>query len=227
MVRSSKSGKAVRILIADDHPIFRDGLRRLLEDEPGLRVVGEAFDGAEAVRLARQLRPDVLLLDLAMPRVSGMEALRKLSGTRSSLRIILLTAAIAEREVVQALALGVHGLVMKSQTTPLLFRCIRCVMAGQYWVKGQAMADPAGYLRRPPAAFGPPGNTFGLTARELEVVSAIQAGNTNKDIARMLSISEQTVKHHLTNIFDKIGVSNRLELALFTLHRSTSNEAEL
>lgn len=221
MARKAIPGRPLRILVADDHPIFRDGLRKLLETEPGFRVVGEAVDGAEAVRLAEQLTPDVLLLDVAMPRVSGMEVLNKLSSL--PVRTILLTAAIEQGEMTQALESGVRGVILKESATQLLFECIRSVMAGQHWVVRETVADIADFLRRRPVATRLQ-DSLGVTPREFEVVSAILAGSTNKDIARMFSISEQTVKHHLTSIFDKIGVSNRLELALFILSRRTSPE---
>ena len=214
------ANRPLRILIADDHPIFRDGLRKLLEAEPGFHVVGEAVDGAEAARLALELAPDVLLLDLAMPRVSGMEVLSKL--TSLPVLTILLTAAIDRGDVTQALESGVRGVILKESATQLLFECIRSVMAGRHWVGRETVDDIADYLRRQPATTGQ--DTLGLTPRELEVVSAILDGSTNKDIARQFSISEQTVKHHLTSIFDKTGVSNRLELALFLLNRRTSPE---
>ncbi len=212
--------QSIRVLIADDHPIFRDGLRKLLESETGFRVVGEASDGAEAVNLVRKLLPDVLLLDLAMPRVPGMEALGELAGSNNPVRIILLTAAIEKRQIVEALQLGAKGVVLKESATELLMKSIRSVMAGEYWVGRESVHDLVRTLRElaPALGEGAKRKSFGLTPRELEIVSTIVAGYTNKDIAQRFSISEQTVKHHLTNVYDKLGVSNRLELALFAVN---------
>jgi len=209
----------IRIMIADDHPLFRDGLRKLLESEAGFEVVGEAADGGEVARLADELKPDILLLDIAMP-VSGMEALRALAKASAPVRTILLTAAIEKRQIVEALQIGARGVVLKEAATQLLFKSIRSVMAGQYWVGRDAVSDLVKYLRdlMPPSGESKIKKNFGLTPREMEVVEAIVAGYTNKEIAEKFTISEQTVKHHLTNIFDKLGVFNRLELAVFAIN---------
>lgn len=215
-----KSSQPVRILLADDHPIFRDGLRRLLETEPGFRVVGEASDGAEAVVMAKKLKPDLLLLDLAMPKHPGLEAVRELGNSDTPIRILLLTAAVEKEQIVEALQLGARGVVLKESATQLLLNSIRAVMAGQYWVGRETISNLVEYLRgllAPPPA--PKQKKFGLTPRELEIVSAVVAGYTNKDVAAHYKISEDTVKHHLSNIFDKLGVSTRLELALFAVHQ--------
>jgi two-component system, NarL family, nitrate/nitrite response regulator NarL len=210
---------SVRIIIADDHTIFRDGLRRLLEAEPELEVVGEAADGAEAVTQTRELRPDVLLLDLAMPRVPGMDVLRELSndGDKLATKIIVLTAAVERMEIVQALQMGARGVVMKEAATQLLMKAIRTVMAGQYWIGREAVGDIVEFMRTNPSGEKPPRN-FGLTKREMDILNTIVAGLSNKEIARKFSLSEDTVKHHLTNIFDKVGVASRLELALFAIN---------
>jgi len=213
-----------RILIADDHPIFRDGLRRLLETEPDLKVIGEACDGAEAVRLAKQLKPDILLLDLAMPRHPGLEALREMSSATNqhAVRVILLTAAAEKAQIVEALQLGARGVVLKDSATQLLLKAIHTVMAGEYWVGRESVSNLVQYLQTLVKSSGEEARQkkFGLTPRELEIVSAVVAGYSNKETAEYFKISEDTVKHHLSNIFDKLGVSTRLELALFAVNQS-------
>lgn len=214
----------VRIVIADDHPIFRDGLRRLLEAESDLKVIGEACDGSEAVKMARQLRPDIMLLDLAMPRTPGLEALRELStGSNSNaVRVILLTAAAEKKQIVEALQLGARGVVLKDSATQLLLKSIHTVMSGEYWVGRESVSNLVQYLRTLAQSSGEEAKQkkFGLTPRELEIVSAVVAGYSNKEIAEYFKISEDTVKHHLSNIFDKLGVSTRLELALFAVNQA-------
>jgi two-component system nitrate/nitrite response regulator NarL len=213
-----------RIVIADDHPIFRDGLRRLLETEPDLKVIGEACDGAEAVRLAKQLKPDILLLDLAMPRHPGLEALREMSSASNqpAVRVILLTAAAEKAQIVEALQLGARGVVLKDSATQLLLKAIHTVMAGEYWVGRESVSNLVQYLQTLVKSSGEEARQkkFGLTPRELEIVSAVVAGYSNKETAEYFKISEDTVKHHLSNIFDKLGVSTRLELALFAVNQS-------
>jgi two-component system nitrate/nitrite response regulator NarL len=219
----SKEQPTISILIADDHPIFRHGLRTLLEAEPDFRVVGEAADGPEVLKLVPQRKPNVLLLDLAMPRLPGMETLRELAAAGSpKLRIILLTVAIEKDQIVEALQLGTRGVVLKDSATQLLIKAIRTVMAGQYWVGRESVADLVQYLRRlvPPVGAKQEAPRFQLSEREREIIVAIAQGCTNREVAEKLSISEDTVKHHLSRIFDKTGVSTRLELALFAVRNN-------
>jgi DNA-binding NarL/FixJ family response regulator len=208
----------VRIVIADDHAIFRDGLRRLLEAEPGFSVVGEAANGYEAIQRVAELKPDILLLDLAMPKAGGIEALQELLERRLEVRTVLLTAAIDRAETVKALQLGVRGVVLKDAATQLLYRCLRAVMTGEYWVGHERVLDIVERLREVgrPQADAPPVTM--LTRRELQIVAAIAEGASNKDIGQQFNLSEQTIKNHLSHIFDKVGVSNRLELALYAMH---------
>jgi len=202
--------QSIRIVIADDHAIFRGGLRRLLASEKGFTVVAEASDGHAAVTLTRQFKPNVLLLDLAMPGLPGLEVLRELSNDDLTVSTILLTAAIQTFEVTRALQLGARGVVLKESPPELLLRSIRSVCEGEYWVGSNVLAQFGQLQSR---------ETSVLTAREVEVISAIKGGNSNKEIATKLAISEETVKRHLSNIYAKLGVSSRLELALLAVDR--------
>lgn len=217
-----ESPATIDIVISDDHAIFREGVRKLLEAEPGVRVVGEAGDGEETVRVVRQLNPHVLLLDLSLPKMTGLEALRELSKLEVQTRTIVLTAAIEKEQVIEALQLGAHGIVLKQSALKVLLKSIQCVSSGQYWVGQESVSDLIQALRRMYPSRSASGDRpdFGLTSRETQVIALIVAGYTNKDLARKLGISEHTAKHHLTNIYDKLGVSNRLELVLYAIdHR--------
>ena len=217
MPAATRGAGRLRILIADDHRIFRDGLRKLLEAEKDFEVVGEAADGEEAARQVHALRPDVLLLDLAMPGAHGLDALREI-GADQTTRTLLLTGAIEQSELVTALQLGARGVVLKDAATSVLIRAIRGVMAGEYWVGRDRVSGLVEALRAHLHPLPSGREAFGLTDRELEVIAAIVAAYSNRDIAAKLQISEKTVKRHLTNIFEKLGVSNRLELALFAMN---------
>jgi len=218
---SELQNNSIRVLIADDHPVVRVGLRNMLQADPHIQVVGEARDGVEAFELSRSLRPDVLLLDLAMPNVAGMDALREITAGGLNIRTIVLTGLIEKRQVLEALQLGARGVVLKDAVVEHLMACIRAVMQGQYWLDGRPVQNLVQVLRDLSAQTAPPPRrTYGLTAREMEVVHLITEGCTNKDIAKTFGISEETVKRHLTNIFNKLGVGNRLELALFALNHN-------
>jgi DNA-binding NarL/FixJ family response regulator len=215
--------QGVRIIIADAHPMFRDALRDLLEQQSEFKVVGEAADGGEVIEKVKQLNPDLLLLDFAMPQISWLEVLRSLSTLPVQVRTIVLANAIERFQVFEALKFGARGVILKDVATPLLFKGIRAVLAGEYWVAHGDVAELIDSLRNGNPA-SPLQTSSGkgshLTQRELEIVSAIVEGCTNKDLAQTLSLSEQTVKHHLTSIYAKLGVSNRLELAFYAVHHN-------
>jgi DNA-binding NarL/FixJ family response regulator len=210
--------KTIRILIADDHPVVRLGVRNLLDGDQ-FTVVGEADDGERTVELARQLQPDILLLDLAMPRLPGLEVLRELAKTQHAINVLLLTAKIEKPQLLEALQLGARGILLKDSAPDDLLNAIHAVAAGQYWMGQSAVASLVEVINLLNEQESPNHRkTFGLTPRELQIVAAVVEGRTNKDIAGKFSISEDTVKRHLTNIFDKLGTANRLELALFAIN---------
>jgi DNA-binding NarL/FixJ family response regulator len=212
--------KVIRIVIANDHVMFRDALKRIVNAEGDLSVVGEASDARDATELVRRLRPDVMLLDLSMH--GGIDVLKSvLAAGESTTRAIVLSGADDKDASVRALQLGAYGIVAKQSATAMLFKSIRTVARGQYWLEGRDVADVVHAMQRlarSPGQFKP--NPYGLTPREMQIVSCVTEGDTNKDIAARCAISEDTVKHHLSNIFDKLGVYSRLELAMFAVNHA-------
>jgi two-component system, NarL family, nitrate/nitrite response regulator NarL len=210
--------ESIRIFIAGEHRIPLEGLRMLLEAQDDFSVVGAAWDDEEALRLVHEFKPDILLLDLATPSLAKSKMLELPGDSSSTVRTLLLVPAIERDDVIKALDFGVRGIVLKESPPELLFKSIRSVMAGQHWVGSYTISDLVRTLirlQKGPLATQP---CFGLTRREREVIALIVAGYANRDLAEQLGISEDTVKHHLTNIFDRTGASNRLELALFAIH---------
>jgi DNA-binding NarL/FixJ family response regulator len=213
----AKSKQPIRILMADDHPIFRDGLRKLLTSDDNITIVGEASNGQEAIQLLTKLKPDILLLDLRMPDKDGIQVLEEVNFETLQTRVIILTATEDDRDVIRAMRMGARGVVLKQSATDLLVKSIHKVYAGEIWLdqrmtsevmKAFAKSSEAGPRREKPL----------LSDREKEIVQLVAQGFRNKEIGEKLFISEQTVKNHLHNIFDKLGVSDRLELALYAIH---------
>jgi two-component system nitrate/nitrite response regulator NarL len=212
-------GSRIRILIADHHSVVRDGFQALLSTQPDFLVVGVSGDGAEALRLARQLTPDLLLLDSSIPGTTSLEVLKQLRADGLGTKAVMLAAAINRSEAVSLLRLGARGVVLKGASTELVYKCIRKVHDGELWFSRDIMGVVVESLSALDAERAPVQN-LRLTPREHEVTRHIVGGDTNQAIARRLSVGEDTVKHHLTNIFNKTGVSSRLELALFALHHA-------
>ena len=229
------SGKPIRIVIADDHPIFRDGLKQLLATEKDFEVVGEAGHGDDVLPTVEKYHPDILLLDLKMPGTHGLAVLQKMQVTQSTTKVIVLTASEDKNEFVQAMKLGTAGIVLKQSATDLLIKSIRKVNAGEIWLDSHTTAavmrqfatgadeGPAAAPGAPPAA-GRERERSLLSQREREIVALVAQGFKNKEMAEKMFISEQTVKNHLHNIFDKLGVSDRLELALYAIHNNLHDQ---
>src|ERR1017187_2500135 len=217
--RENRKG-TVRIVIADDHPIVRDGLKKLLLLEDDFDVVGEAGDGREVLEKVRELDPDVLLLDLRMPNLDGLGALQALQQVNQRTRVIILTASEDKNEFVQAMKLGCSGIVLKQTAPDLIVKSIRKVYGGEIWLDSHTTAAVMRQFAAPGDLTGPAGSgktreRSPLSTREREIVQLVAQGYKNKEMAEKMFISEQTVKNHLHNIFDKLGVSDRLEFALY------------
>lgn len=203
---------AIRIVIADDHPLILDGMQQLFALEPDLQVVARCAGGQEAVAVTRRLRPDILLLDVKMPGLHGLDVIRALSSEQLPTRIVLVTAGIDDHEVLEAIRLGVRGIVLKEMAPRLLVQCVRKVHAGETWLEKESVGRALEMLLRRDS----PARDMRqkLTRRELEIVRMVADGLRNRDIAERLAVSEGTVKMHLHNIFDKLDIESRVELAL-------------
>ncbi|HSL20162.1 MAG TPA: response regulator transcription factor [Vicinamibacterales bacterium] len=230
----------VRVVLADDECLFRASLRQLLAVPPavikevygvdvgaGFDVIGEAGTGEDTVRVVKSVHPELLLLDLSMPRMSGLDALRELEGFREAVRTIILAGTIDRPDLLAAVHLGVRGLLLKHASTEVMFEAIMCVMAGRCWLEQTLVTDLLDTLRpliqTSSAAGGPSGR---LTPRERQVLALVAAGYPNKEIARVCSVSEQTIKHHLTRMFDKVGASSRVELAMLAARQGLADSPD-
>ena len=190
----------------------------MLTESEGFEVVGEASDGDEAITQTLEQEPDILLLDVQMPRLPGLEAMRAIVNGASTVKILLLTSTITTQQIIEALQIGARGIVLKDALASHLQTAIRTVFGGDYWIGGKRVVNLVSALHElMQKAAVPERKTYGLTPRELEVVGSIVEGCSNRDIAKQFNLSEETVKRHLSNIFDKTGVSTRLELALFAI----------
>ncbi len=205
----------IRILLADDHALVRRGVRLILDAEPGLSVVGEAGDGAEAVALARELEPDLVILDIAMPRMTGLQAARELSRRFPDLRILILTMYDNEQFFFEALKAGASGYVLKSVADRDLVEACRAAIRGEpFLYPGAVTALVRDYLDRARQGELP---SRAITDREEEVLKLVAEGHSSKEIAGMLVISVKTVERHRANMMQKLGMRDRLELTRYAI----------
>lgn len=217
----SKGPNPIRIVIADEQSAFRLCVRGLLESEPDLHIVGEAADPQTALKLVDHHRPDILVIDFALAQHCELTAPNQ-SGSRSTpVRLVVTILAIEKACLLEAIRFGARGVVLKRSASQVLLKSVRSVMAGQYWLERQSVGVLVEALRESPGQ----GNgdkspkDYGLTRREVDIITKIANGRSNKEVGEEFAISERTVKHHLTNIFGKVGVSSRLQLALFAVNQ--------
>jgi two-component system, NarL family, nitrate/nitrite response regulator NarL len=201
------------VLVVTEHRMFRQALAKLLQNSPDIRIVGH---GVDVSSLVARIPADILLLDVCMPAASGLDGLGQLSKQGNKIHTILLTCTITRQQVIRALGMGARGVVTKNASIELLVKSIRQVMAGHYWIGDEWIGDMVEVVKG--LASGPPRRPVEtLTTRETQIISAVTQGATNKQVSREFGLSEQTVKNHLSSIFDKLGVSSRLELALYAI----------
>ena len=217
----------IRVLIADSHPVVREGLGVILATEPGITVAGQAQDGVEALDMVGSADPDVMLMELNLPRLNGLGVLRSLAMRSARVRVVLFTGSESKEEFVEAMKLGCAGILLKNSPASLIAKSIHKVNDGEIWLDANTtaavirqFATPADFTAPPQGNSKTPRDRAQLSQREREIIVLIAQGYKNKEIAEKMFITEQTVKNHLHNIFDKLGVSDRLELALFAIHNS-------
>jgi DNA-binding NarL/FixJ family response regulator len=201
---------SIRLVLVDDHPLMLEALANLFRGEGDCEVLAACTRGAEALEAVRRYRPDILVLDLRMPGFSGLDVLRALAADKLPTRTVLLTAAIEESEMLEALRLGVKGVVLKEMAAASILQCVRKVHAGEPWLEKRSVSQALETLVRRESGVRDVAGV--LTPRELEMVRLVGRGLRNKEIAAQRSISEQTVKAHLSHIYAKLGVDGRLAL---------------
>ena len=203
----------ITLIIANDHPIFLDGLEDIFRREPDFQVLARCLEGQAALRAVRQLKPDVLILDLRMPKMDGLGVLREMQEEKLPTRVVVLTAALDEDEVLEAIRLGVQGVVLKEMAARLVVQCVRKVHAGEQWLEKRSVSLALERLLKREAATREIAGL--LTSREIEIVRMVADGLRNREIADRLYINEGTVKAHLHNIYEKLKVNSRLQLTRY------------
>ncbi|MGB2956548.1 MAG: response regulator transcription factor [Anaerolineales bacterium] len=214
MIDNQTQPAVIRILITDDHAIVREGLRTLIRTEPGMEVIGEAADGVEAVQMACDLKPDVILMDMEMPRMGGLEAIQKIKDQCPDARILVLTSFSDDETVFPAIKAGALGYLLKNTSPDLLLSSIRDVHKGNSSISTDIATKLMSELQRRSDL---PLTKEPLTKREMDVLKLIAEGMTNQEIADQLVISEGTARTHVSNILSKLHLANRTQAALFAL----------
>lgn len=208
----------IKVAIVDDHTLFREGIKKILSLEKDIEIVGEAYDGEEVIALLNRSQPDIMLLDIKMERINGLQILPQIVEQFPQLKVVLLTAQISLAESVKAVKDGARGIILKHAASEFLIKGIRKVFEGELWADSSTMTQVVESLSRKfRVERSPDRSRKELSEREIEVVALVAAGHRNKEIANKLFISEQTVKTHLSNIFQKLEVNDRLELALYAM----------
>jgi len=210
----------IKVAVVDDHPLYRQGVIRLLEPETDLTMVAEGTNGMEAILLIERYQPDVLLLDLKMPVMDGLQALNEISKRRLNARVIIMISNDERDKAVRAVRLGARGILFKDADPTLLAKSIRKVYAGEVWIDNPILSQALESLLTRPTASSAPAESHDskLSNREMEVVRCVAMGLRNKEVADKLGVTEATVKNHLTSVYAKLGVNDRLELILYAIH---------
>lgn len=215
--RRNNGKKKIQVLIADHEPVFRMGLRRLLAAELDLEVTGEAENTTEAIHAARQKKPDVIFIQSELVPAKSPEMINRLRMAAAGCKLVITAASIGDREPLRYIRAGASGVILKSLPPALFVKCARKVAENEIWLPKAEVARMADALGASPAHLPRPADT--LTAREKAIVSLLVQGWRNREIATHLTIKEQTVKNHLRSVYDKVGVSDRLELVLYAIHQ--------
>ena len=225
---TGSAGDAIRVLIVDDHALFRRGLIQVLQFEDGIEVVGEAEDGEDAIAKAEEHAPDVLLMDVRMPRVSGIEATRRLAETMPTMKILMLTVSDEEDDLYEAIKAGATGYLLKEISIEEVADAVRAVMQGQTLISpsmaSKLLTEFASMIKRTDDRQQVP--TPRLTDREMEVLKLVAKGLNNRDIAKQLFISENTVKNHIRNILEKLQLHSRMEAAMYAVRENLLEPGE-